>query len=796
MSEISESEKTQLVKLSLPDSDFITSGDLARQIVDNAMASHDTYYKFIRACQKHISGEKPLPQDELKKKGLGWTSNFNYGKSRAKLEKGTAENISKVSAALGLGYVTFRNAEDSDEKDKLLSFLLDENKRSIVASAIGCCLHSTLAKEARLSGWLNKIEYPSYAFGYCALVFDKHDWIPEPVHPLDIAFKPNTSADKVHEWITFQEIEASDLYGRWVKERNKQARKDLTDSDEPSSIVESGWNLLELENVLFQAFKGKVGNETPKVAESWAEVMNYYNDNSSYVILNTENICIAKIFRKELNGTLSETYIAYDNAWQTTTKKSDTTASTLNITDGLLFKKNHGKFNQKKHINLIRDSGFSSDSDSIQDLRGIAKFSVEDSIRYNRLRNGIANKMQFVGAPMFEQSHSQSGEKFKLTVSQGFVLLPASHNILEKQPAFDISSHIAVLQFEENEFTRDTQQYDATIQGRLTSRPNKGEVQRVTEEVEFTDSAKNNIKFRDYANVFCAMVQRLPEVNCTEGDLGHEGKERFYNYLKKNLSWLVTTDSDIDKILKCVDSFVLDPVMGSIETITIATQMAETPFARNRLKRMLLVAKGMPIEEVNITVPLILDKFTNMQDARIAMIENDMFFTTNEVVFAGTDDDIVHLDTHLSKCDRVIKGFKEGALAAMIAFKYLENNLAHCLNHTNSLGGNPILRKKAEEYFTTVEAFAKIKDKIKSIAEQEMERQQAAAQELQLKPEVEADIASKTQKAISDTERKDWLAQERTQQRNKQIELSHQEKLHAIELENEREKLKIENGTS
>src|SRR5690606_1984510 len=103
-------------------------------------------------------------------------------------------------------------------------------------------------------------------------------------------------------------------------------------------------------------------------------------------------------------------------------------------------------------------------------------------------------KMQFVGAPMFEAANGQAADKFKVTVSQGMVLLPSSHGLIEKQPSFDIGSHINVLRFEENEYNRDTQHFDATIQGRLTSRPNRGEVQRVTEEVEFTDAAKNNIK--------------------------------------------------------------------------------------------------------------------------------------------------------------------------------------------------------------------------------------------------------------------------------------------------------------
>ena len=213
--------------------------------------------------------------------------------------------------------------------------------------------------------------------------------------------------------------------------------------------------------------------------------------------------------------------------------------------------------------------------------------------------------------------------------------------------------------------------------------------------------------------------------------------------------------------------------------------MAETPFARNRFKRMMLVAKGLPIEEVNLAVPMIMDKFTNMQDARIAMFENDMFFTTNEILIAGTDDDIVHLDIHLPKCARVIQATQEGVLAPVDSYKYLENNLAHSLQHVEQLGKNPIFNKKATEYATQLKDLNTAKESIKAAAERMMKQQQEQASKLRLDPETEADIANKNAKTMSDAERKDWLAKNRTEQRNKQIDLDHEAKLKEIDLNNQ-----------
>lgn len=776
----------KLEMLSLPKNRYINSYAVAEQIVQNACSSHKTLWDLIDACNRHIAGEKPVKQDELKKRGMSWVWNYNYGKARAKMEKATSESCAIISSALSLGYCTFRKSEKEDLKDPVLRFLANQEQRGIVASVIGASLSSTLASETRLSGWLNEVEYPSFAYGYAALVFDPFDWMPTPVHPLNIAFRPNTKPEKINQFVTFRIMEVEELYDRWVTAKNEKTVNDNREHGQRKRIASSGWNLDGLEELLLHAFKGKIGDN--KVASSWADVMPSFQSDASSVMQNTDNVTIAKIFHRELDGTLSETYIPYNNKWQSEDGKKSTEQSSVN---NIIFSRNHGTYNQRDHIGLVRDSGFTTDSGFIQEYRGLAKYAVEDSTRYNRHRNGIGNKMQFVGAPMFEQPTTQSGEKFKVTMSQGFVLLPPSHNLIEKQPSFDIQSHIAVLQFEEREYNRDTQQYDASIQGRLTSRPNKGEVQQVSSEVEFTNSAKRSVKMRDYAAIFHSVIDRMPNVKCKKTDSGYYGKKKFYDYIKKNLDWLVKTDADVNLIIKSIDSFIMEPVSSSIETITMALQMAETPFGRNRLKRMMLVAKGFPIEEVNNAVPLTQDKFVNMQDARVSAIENDMFFTTNEVVMAGTDDDIVHLDSHMSKCERILQGVQQQALSPVDAFKYLENNLNHCLGHIDKLGQDPILNKKAQDYVDKIKQFLQAKDQIKGMADQMMQEQQQAQQQVQIDPETRNKIESKNAELSSNIQRKDFIAQNNTERKSQQMMLNHEEKMKQIELENERKQKQL-----
>lgn len=780
--------------LSLPKNNFISSESVAKQIVQSAVNSHWNAWRLIEAQQEHIDGKTPMDQKELEKQGLGWVSNFNYGKARAKIEQGCSRSIAKVTAALTLSYATFRRYKKGD--DKILEFLDKQEQRGIVASEIGYALSSTLSKETRLSSWLNKVEYPSYSFGYCPLLYNNHDWIPEPVHPLDIAFRPETEPENIPAYVTFKTVPAQWLYERWIDAKNDDIKSKTDPEGKKTKIASSGWNLISLEKCLLKAFKGKLLDKDGRngVAESWADVVPYYHKNASWVIQNTEDVNIAKIFYKELDGTLTETYITYSKI-NTDEKEAYTTYSDDNGVEGLLFQKNRGVFTQPKFISLIRDSGFTSKTGYIQDIRGVAKYAVPDSIRYNRLRNGANNKMQFIGSPFFEQSTSQSKEKFKPTVSQGFVLLGQNHKMIERQPTFDISSHLNMINFEEGQYTRDTQQFGSQVEGRLTSRPNSKEVQQVTQEVEFNNNAKNNIKFKDYAQCWFTVLLRFPSVKVKKSDAGWEGKNRFYETLKKNLAWLKEdlSDSDINKILGAIDSFVLEPIVDSIERIMAGIQMSETAFGRNRLRRMLMVAQGFPIEEVNINIPLIQDKFQNMQDQRIALFENDMFFTTNEILVAGTDDHISHLDTHLPKSQRVIQGVQQGAITPMIAYKYLSNLFPHCTQHYDFVVGDPTMRQKAEEYLPQLQELKKTIDQLGAIAQRQQQEEAKAAAQPQLDPVTASDIHRKDVKAQSDQQRKDYVTAETTKRNNEKTQLSHQEKMVQIELDHQA-KL-VENAT-
>lgn len=790
-----EIEKEFLVDI--PKRNYINSYSVARKVVDNAVNVYHSYWELIHRCQEHIKGQKPVPYHTLKAKGLSWVSNENFGKAKSKIEKNVASNITRTSQALALGYVTFRQFEESDKKDDALKFLEDEGLRGICASAVGSAFVSMLLKEHRLSNILNEIEYPAYTFGYCAMVCDNNDdWMYSPVHPMDIAFRPKSKPDDVKTWVIFKTVPAIDLYQKYIEAKKEHASMMESDGDS-IPIASSGWSIKGLEAVLFKAFRGTISNNgQDKNPESWAEIMREFASSPQIVIENTQDVSIAKIYHRELDGTISVSYIPYDpNRNPKHDAKKFYSFATASTGDGnavaeLLFFKNFGHCRQEDKLILIRDSGFSETS-YIEDYRGIGPTAVRDSIRYNKTRNDMQDKLRFIGSPMFEKPTAASGETFKVTVGHGFSLIPQGF-MMEKQPTFDIGSHITMLRFEEGEYNRDIEHYDASLQGRLSSRPNRDEVQAQAREVNQLNTSKDYVKYGDYSMLFFKALKRLAKKYEKE-DVGYNGQRRFFDELKKLIPQYAKTDDDVRKILGAIDSYKMEPVLSNTETITIAIQMAETPFARNRFKRMLLLAQGMPIEEININVPLITDKMVHFNDGRIAAFENEDFWTSAEVPVQGTDDHIVHLDSHYRRIERAIEGFQQGVLSPIDAFKYISNAIAHCLPHLELLGRDPALNGRAQEYSQIMNQFIQSRNQIQIAAQRMAEAQARAAEQNSLTPEVQAEIERKNAESLAKQQRQEFLTGVRTDQQYRKIEADKEIGLAKVQAEKEIKLAKINN---
>lgn len=740
-----------------PDNDFFCDYSVAYTYVSSAVESHRKSWELVEAVEQHIEGKKPMDQRRLDELGMSWAYNYNYYRARGKIEAAVSAFVDKMSRSLALGYPEFRNTEDDDIKDEVLSFLTDYNTRAIVSSAIGCAFSDMMEVEGEIQSFLNQTEYISYTFGYCPISWPTYDWKGDPIHIKHFAARPGSMITEMNEWVVFKSETSN-----WLWQKYEEIKDKPTDSD---GFV-NGWHKEGLEVCLVKIYRGKIEDKDSaglmRSPDTWAEVLPIYTENPSLLITNSSDISLAKIYYKEVDGSISEVYIPWGYEWKT--KAAVQQNGDADSTPKIIYKKSH-HVTPKEMISFIRDSGFTV-SGEVAKMRGIGRMVTEDSQRYNRTRNSVNNKTLFSGAPWFETNSTQGNEKFKITFSQGFVMMPPGSMIAERQPAFNISENIGLLSFEDREFSDNSQHFDPSVTGKLSSRPTTDEIAVASAEAGRSRNAKDAVKVSDYSRVFLQFIRKMAR-KPNKNHPNYDGHRKFFDLIIRYLPQYVKEDEDVIKILKTVDSYAISLILGDVQAIQVAIGMAETPFGRNRYRRMLLIAMGHARKEVDMLVPMYQDKYRYIQDDRIAAIENDMFWNTNEVVFQLSDDHIAHFDAHDAKFQKTIQATREGRLDVVAAWKYLENMYGHMDLHVNGLIEDPTLKSKAEEYMGKMKQYANVLKQLAYTAQKQL-KEQADAQAAQsaISPKDAADMQREDVKTQSNIARQDYKAKERVRQQD------------------------------
>jgi hypothetical protein len=779
---IAEEPKEQVAQLNHPDTDFFSDYGVAWNYVHSAENAHDKQWKVVVAIEEHLEGKKPMDQRKLDEMGMSWAFNYNFHRARGMIERATSEFVSKINNAVSLGYPEFRIAKKEDNEDSVLSFLADNHTRGIVSAAIGCAFSEMMEKEGGINTFLNKTEYLSYTFGYCPISWPSNDWKGDPIHLKYIASRPGAEIEDLAEWVIFKTHTANWLYRHYVRVKNQSLQR-----TEDGQAFKSNWNIDALEAVLVKLYKGKIEKDgRDHSPETWAEVLPLYQKSPSLVISNSSDIRLAKIYYQEADDSITELYIPWGAEWTNPNDTKGQTNGAADATPMIIFKRHYRNgVTPRELLDFVRDSGFTTTGE-ISKMRGMGKIAVEDSTRYNRLRNSIHNKSLFSGSPWFETSSTQGKEKFKVTMSQGFILMPEGSNFVERQPTFQISEHIGLLGFEEREFSSNTQHFDPTATSKLSSRPTKDEIALATAEAGRSRAAKDTVKISDYARIFGRFIKKMGKVEMNPKSANYKGHRLFFDLILQAIPDYAKSDEDVKKILEAVDSYSISMVLGDTQALTLAINMSETPFGRNRARRMMLIALGFSRREVDIQVPLYTDKYRSMQDARIAAIENDMFWTTNEVIFQETDDDIVHLESHQAKMQRVFQGAREGKLDIVQAYKYCLNLEAHMLLHVDSISNDPTLENRAKEWIEVMKQNKNVIGQMAYAAEKAMkERQEAEMQQSAISPKDAASIRREDAVTMANQQRKDWQAQQRVRQQDEKQTQQHQERIEEIHANHE-----------
>jgi hypothetical protein len=395
------------------------------------------------------------------------------------------------------------------------------------------------------------------------------------------------------------------------------------------------------------------------------------------------------------------------------------------IGDHLLYKKTITIEDQNSFINVVRDYCINAD-DYINSLRGKGKIIAEDDIRFNAKKCSIEDKLKFAGSPHFKQRTAISGETAKIGVAAGFVITPEGLDIDGTQFNFNLDAHVMSLQQDEAHFGRETFYLDPGLQGRLSTRPTKDEVQAKSREVSAQKSTKAPIKYADYSRLFLCILRDLATKTYDKQDSSYVVQRFFFDQLMDDLKNESITEEDIRLMVKEINFIDLQPVNINIEAIQAALPMTTTESGRNKLQKMLLMAYGFSRKEAN--------EFIENQEYGIELSlasgENVDFYTTSEVAFGVWQDHITHLNTHFGKVDRVLQGIAGGE-DVVRGFNFLVNCLTNTGKHVEALQNIPYYSKQFKEFAEIQTHFEGKAEEVAALVKKMQAQAQQQAQQAQ-----------------------------------------------------------------
>lgn len=807
--------------LNIPDT-IVSDADTAKTIVDGVYQSNDKMWQLISMMEQHIDGRRPVDQEKLKESGRSWQSNTNYGKARSRIEGVVSENVDSVLSALLLMGVTFKPNDDKVEKDEDLAFLMQPDLRDYAGSCIEAALNDLVDEDERTLPYINMLEYNTTNWGWTVSVRDiNHDYLGNAQHVRSIGFIEKARPEQVGDFVCFDTLNGRDLWKRYIETIKSENKALMPNCEPPSHKAPNSWIIEGLEEALFYAYEGQFESDEKHNGALFSfrdQILPEFMKSSGLAIAKTEKINVSKIYTFEFeSNTVTITWVAYGNGWKggylyengpigRFPGKSDSAYPRGVTVTGqspkhLLYQRTV-KFKSKSEImDLLFDTGFST-SGFLQDIRGLARYAVEDGIAHNKLRNDLMDKMRIAGCLAIEKRNNlRGGTGPKLAPMAGLLVMDPEYAFTATQPKVDLSNQVTMLTIQEREYSRETSNHNPEVSNKLTSRPVSREVEEVSGEVRRTRGTKLNIKLRCYAGVFTGILRAMAhnlgdpaESSLKQNPEAKRGFDIFTEKLKASLAILnIDSDAKLKKLLDRVDRISLENVLGDPEAIAEQISMAESPYHRVKFSRMLMIARGFSRRDVAQRWPL-MEMPTNMNDEWMAALENAAFETTSEVVFSPSHHHISHLNIHFPKAFGLLEQIQQ-APDPVPLFNWLNRLTEHIGFHVDSVLKTKYLveetkLKYLKSYKELLLAIAQIKKQIEAMARKLAEQQQQAqAQQPQVDPETQAKIENDRIKLQENMRLKEeaskWRAGEK--QKDNELRRQQQQETHQDKMQKSRE---------
>ncbi len=386
----------------------ITDQADASCIVNAAVLSHAEQWEAITNSEEILMEyKKPFDEEDQKENHVSWANNWNFGKGRMVIEKGVIANATDVQKSLSMMEVEFKKPNEK-KKDYVNEFLSNQFLVYNIGRKIAEVFADILEWDVRFHTFINKIEYQAFTFGYCPVIRDKFNYLGNPIAIKRIAFEDRTTLEQIRNYVVFDSIKAEQLL-----ERIKICEEFKTELVQPCRgedyhIYETGWIKEGIEEIFYNLLSnnpdvvsdvrdGKLKlnailHENEIKITTWEDVSAIReHKGDTWLTVNLNNINIAKIFTTDSNGEITETYIVvtdyiYNEGYTTS----------VSTNQYLLYQKNLGNKPYTDYINIIKEFGIGSD-DYIQNLKGVSRQVVQDSLFYDFKRNAIEDKLLLTG---------------------------------------------------------------------------------------------------------------------------------------------------------------------------------------------------------------------------------------------------------------------------------------------------------------------------------------------------------------------------------------------------------------